>query len=59
MLRPIKITITGPPGSGKTTTVIRVAEMLRRRGYTVGGMITRELREGRTRVGFEIEDLLT
>ncbi|HEC96111.1 MAG TPA: NTPase [Euryarchaeota archaeon] len=55
----MKITITGPPGSGKTTTVIRVAEMLRKKGYIVGGMVTKEIREGKVRVGFEIIDLLT
>ncbi len=46
--------ITGPPGSGKTTAVVRVAEILASKGVEVGGFYTREVREGRVRKGFEI-----
>lgn len=51
--------VTGPPGSGKTTLVMRAAEELRRRGLRVGGMVSREVRRGGVRWGFEIVDLLT
>jgi len=49
--------LTGNPGVGKTTILLKVAEELKARGYSVGGMISREVRSGGTRVGFEILDL--
>ncbi|MCX8204612.1 MAG: NTPase [Candidatus Nezhaarchaeota archaeon] len=51
--------VTGPPGSGKTTLVMKAAEELRRRGLRVGGMVSREIRRGGVRWGFEIVDLGT
>ena len=52
------ILVTGPPGIGKTSTLRRAVKELKR-NYTVGGMISREVREGGVRVGFEIMDLST
>ena len=49
--------LTGNPGVGKTTVLTKTADALKAQGYTVGGMISREIREGGTRVGFEILDL--
>jgi len=49
--------ITGSPGSGKTTVLLNAIEALKVRGYSVGGMISREVRTCGTRVGFEILDL--
>ncbi|MDH7556652.1 MAG: NTPase [Candidatus Methanosuratincola sp.] len=51
--------LTGPPGIGKTTVLLRAVELLRRRGFSVGGIATREVRDRATgaRVGFEILDL--
>jgi nucleoside-triphosphatase len=49
--------VTGKPGSGKITLLLRVAERLRSIGIRVGGMITRETRVSGVRVGFEILDL--
>ncbi len=49
--------ITGAPGVGKTTVLIKTVEALKAQGVSVGGMISREVREGNTRVGFEIIDL--
>ncbi len=46
--------ITGPPGSGKTTAIVKVAEILESKGVTVTGFYTREVREGGMRKGFEI-----
>jgi len=54
----IKILITGPPGSGKSTFVSRLIDDLISRGYTVGGILTPEIRERRRRIGFKIIDLL-
>jgi nucleoside-triphosphatase len=49
--------LTGSPGIGKTTVLLRVADALKAEGYRVGGMISREVRSSGTRVGFEILDL--
>ena len=49
--------LTGNPSIGKTTVLMKTVNVLKERGYTVGGMISREVREGGARVGFEILDL--
>lgn len=49
--------LSGSPGIGKTTVLTRIVETLRGKGYTVGGMISREVRSCGTRVGFEILDI--
>jgi len=49
--------LTGNPGVGKTTVLTKTLDALKAEGYTVGGMISREVREGGARVGFEILDL--
>jgi len=51
--------LTGQPGVGKTTVLLRVADTLKDKGYKLGGMISREVREQGTRVGFEIRDFHT
>lgn len=50
--------ITGRPGMGKTTVLWKTIEGLRDRGYQVGGMVSREVREHGTRVGFQVLDLI-
>jgi len=49
--------ITGSPGVGKTTLLLKVVEGLTAKGYSVGGMISREVRTSGARVGFEVTDL--
>jgi nucleoside-triphosphatase len=49
--------LTGAPGIGKTTVLIKAVDALKAKGISVGGMISREVREGNVRVGFEILDL--
>lgn len=49
--------ITGRPGIGKTTVLRKCIEVLEARGYSVGGMISREVRKHGARVGFEVSDL--
>lgn len=49
--------LTGEPGVGKTTVLLKTVEALRAEGYRVGGMISREVRSRGGRVGFEILDL--
>jgi nucleoside-triphosphatase len=55
----MKILVTGRPGVGKTTLISKVAQGLRKRGVSVGGMITYETREKGVRTGFLVEDLKT
>jgi len=52
-----KILLTGRPGVGKTTVLVETIRELEARGLRVGGMISREVRDGGVRVGFEISDL--
>jgi nucleoside-triphosphatase len=49
--------LTGSPGVGKTMVLAKVVSDLRGRGVNVGGMFSREVREGDARVGFEIVDV--
>ncbi|RLN19664.1 cancer-related nucleoside-triphosphatase isoform X2 [Panicum miliaceum] len=51
--------VTGPPGVGKTTLVMRVFETLRAShpNLTIRGFYTREVRESGERVGFEVVTL--
>ena len=53
------VLVTGRPGIGKTTVVLKVADILRARGLVVGGMVSKEVRRGGVRVGFLLRDLLT
>lgn len=49
-----KILLTGRPGMGKTTVLVRTSEMY---AGNAGGFYTTEIREGGRRVGFEIVTL--
>ena len=49
--------LTGNPGVGKTTVLLNSVKALKEKGYTVGGMLSREARENGVRVGFELLDL--
>ena len=51
--------LTGRPGVGKTSVLLRAMDILKAEGYEIGGMVSREVRERGTRVGFEIVDLGT
>jgi len=54
------ILITGPPGVGKTTVLLRVAEILAQRypDMRLEGFVAEEVREGGGgRVGFDLKDL--
>jgi len=53
------IFITGQPGIGKTTVLLNAIETLKKKGCTVGGMISREVRERGVRIGFELIDIYT
>jgi len=47
----VNLLLTGRPGIGKTTAIMRTLELLE--GYAVTGFYTRELRGRRGRLGFE------
>lgn len=49
--------ITGRPGIGKTSVLLKAVEGLRAEGFKVGGMISREVRLSGSRIGFEILDI--
>ena len=49
--------LTGRPGIGKTTVLLRIVEKLKKEGLKVGGFISREVREDGARVGFKIISL--
>ena len=49
--------ITGEPGVGKSTAISRIIFRLRSQGFTVGGIITREIRSHGEREGFAVTDV--
>ena len=49
--------ITGSPAVGKTTVLLKTADMLKAKDFTGGGMPSREVCSSRIRVGFEVMDL--
>jgi nucleoside-triphosphatase len=49
--------IEARPGTGKTTALRRLVELLQARDATLAGFLTEEIREGGKRVGFAIETL--
>lgn len=55
----MRIALSGPPGSGKTTIARRSAELLRSLGCRPLGFYTPEVRESGRRTGFLVEDLET
>jgi len=49
--------VTGRPGVGKTTVLLKVIEGMKVKGFNVGGMISREVRSKGSRIGFEVVDI--
>jgi len=49
--------ITGNPGIGKTTVLIKTMSIMRSHGYALGGMLCREVRVKGERTGFELMDV--
>ncbi len=47
--------LTGLPGSGKTTAILKVVDRLKDLGIRVGGMYTQEIREHGRRIGFAVK----
>jgi nucleoside-triphosphatase len=55
ILRSVKLLIEGRAGSGKTTAVLALADLLRRADVPLKGFVTEEMREARRRVGFALK----
>jgi nucleoside-triphosphatase len=55
----LRIGIIGEPRVGKTTIIREVIKRLKAEGIVAGGLLTTDLRRGRTRIGFSIEDIKT
>lgn len=51
--------LTGEPGSGKSTTLSRILLSVKTEGFTVGGILTREIRKRGEREGFLLVNLAT
>jgi nucleoside-triphosphatase len=51
--------VTGDPGSGKTTVVSKVVLKAKTHGFTIGGVLTREVRRHGERIGFNLIDVST
>jgi nucleoside-triphosphatase len=49
--------VTGSPGVGKTTVLVKLIDVLKNRCFSIGGMLTREVRVAGERVGFELSDI--
>lgn len=52
-----RIFVVGPPGIGKTTVVDDLVKRLKAAGLRVGGILTIEVRKGRRRTGFSMEEI--
>jgi nucleoside-triphosphatase len=53
----MKIFLTGLPGSGKSTVLMKVIKLLSERKLKVGGVITPEIRSKGERIGFAVKDV--
>jgi nucleoside-triphosphatase len=53
----MKIFLTGLPGCGKSTVLMKVIELLKERGLKVGGIVTPEVRVKGKRVAFAVRDI--
>lgn len=54
-----KFWLTGIPGVGKTRVMSKILLAIRSQGFTVGGILTREVKVNGKRIGFDIIDLKT
>ncbi|TDB91004.1 DUF2478 domain-containing protein [Actinomadura sp. KC216] len=52
-----RIFVVGPPGIGKTTVVDDLVKRLKAAGLQVGGILTIEVRKGRRRTGFIMQEI--
>ena len=55
---PVKVAISGHPGSGKTSTLLRIAKMLSDE-YSIGGFTTHPIKEDEYIVGYSLKNYIT
>ena len=55
---PVKVAISGQPGTGKTKTVLRIAKMIEDK-FKIGGFTTNPIREDSEITGFNLKDFTT
>jgi nucleoside-triphosphatase len=53
----VKVFLTGLPGCGKSTVLLKAIEILKQKGLKIGGIITPEKRVGEKRVAFLVKDI--
>jgi nucleoside-triphosphatase len=51
------IFLTGEPRSGKSTVLMNIIDMLKKKGLKVGGFISPEVRDKKDRTGFKVVDI--
>lgn len=54
-----RIFLTGVPGCGKSTVLMKVVDILKKKGLKVGGFITPEIRVKGIRTGFKVVDIIS
>ena len=55
---PVKVAISGQPGTGKTGTVLRIARMIEDK-FQIGGFTTHPIEENGELIGYNLKDYVT
>jgi len=55
----VKILITGPPKSGKSTLIAKLIDYYRTKNIKIYGFITPDVKKNNQRIGFDIKDIYT
>ena len=55
---PVKVAISGQPGTGKTKTVLRIAKMVEEK-FSIGGFTTHPIEENGEIVGYNLKNFIT
>jgi len=55
---PVKVAISGQPGTGKTRTVLRIARMIEDK-FQIGGFTTHPIEENGELIGYNLKDYVT
>lgn len=52
-----RIFLTGEPGCGKSTVLMKVVDTLKHKGLKAGGFVTPDIRKNGRRIGFKVVDI--
>jgi nucleoside-triphosphatase len=55
----MRFLVSGLPGCGKSTLILKLIDFLKGKDIKVGGIISPEVRKENVRIGFKVVDLLT